>query len=255
MPGLTDGGEKPPRRSRRELPLFQFIPNLVTVGAICAGLTAIRFAAGGNFGVAVQLVLLAALLDGLDGHLARLLRSESALGAELDSLADFLSFGVAPALLMYFWAFGEMRNAGWIAVVIYALCCVLRLARFNVSSKSKPKGLPDKHFTGVPSPAGACLVLLPIFLWFMLGEDIRLPRGIIALHMVGVGLLMISRIPTYSLKSLNIRREHVPYLYIGFVCFLAALLSFPWAMLVALDIAYLGSVVWTWRRVKPAPSA
>lgn len=234
----------PPVRSRREMPIVQLLPNLVTVAAICAGLTAIRYATGGNFTVAVQLILLAAVLDGIDGGLARLLKSASALGAELDSLADFLNFGIAPALLVYFWAFQEMGNLGWIAVVIYALCCVLRLARFNVGSKANTSDKPSRHFEGVPSPAGAFLVLLPLFIDRALPGFPGIPDAVIALYMLGVGLLMISRLPTWSLKSLTIRRENVRYLYVGFVCFLAALISYPWITLMLMDLLYLASLVW-----------
>jgi CDP-diacylglycerol--serine O-phosphatidyltransferase len=240
----------PPVRSRRELPIVQLLPNLVTVGAICAGLTAIRYAAAGNFTVAVQLVLLAAVLDGLDGSLARLLKSASALGAELDSLADFLNFGIAPALLMYFWAFKDMGNLGWIAVVIYALCCVLRLARFNVGTKASENDKPARHFEGVPSPAGALLVLLPLFIDRALPGAPAIPDAVVALYMLGVGLLMISRLPTWSLKSLTIRRENVRYLYVGFVCFLAALISFPWVTLMMMDLLYLLSLLWALRQAR-----
>ncbi|MEE4347259.1 MAG: CDP-diacylglycerol--serine O-phosphatidyltransferase [Paracoccaceae bacterium] len=240
----------PPVRSRRELPIVQLLPNLVTVGAICAGLTAIRYATAGNFTVAVQLVLLAAVLDGLDGSLARLLKSASALGAELDSLADFLNFGIAPALLMYFWAFKDMGNLGWIAVVIYALCCVLRLARFNVGTKASESDKPARHFEGVPSPAGALLVLLPLFIDRALPGAPAIPDAVVALYMLGVGLLMISRLPTWSLKSLTIRRENVRYLYVGFVCFLAALISFPWVTLMMMDLLYLLSLLWALRQAR-----
>jgi len=242
----------PPIRSRRELPIVQLLPNLVTVGAICAGLTAIRYATSGNFTVAVQLLLLAAVLDGLDGSLARLLKSASALGAELDSLADFLNFGIAPALLMYFWAFKDMGNLGWIAVVIYALCCVLRLARFNVGTKATESDKPARHFEGVPSPAGALLVMLPLFIDRALPGAPTIPDAVVGLYMLAVGLLMISRLPTWSLKSLTIRRENVRFLYVGFVCFLAALISFPWVTLMVMDLLYLLSLIWAWRQSRLA---
>jgi CDP-diacylglycerol--serine O-phosphatidyltransferase len=248
MGELPDPDRLPPVRSRRELPIVQLLPNLVTVGAICAGLTAIRYATSGNFNVAVQLLLLAAVLDGLDGSLARLLKSASALGAELDSLADFLNFGIAPALLMYFWAFKDMGNLGWIAVVIYALCCVLRLARFNVGTKASDTEKPSRHFEGVPSPAGALLVMLPLFADRALPGLPPIPDMVIAAYMLGVGLLMISRLPTWSLKSLTIQRENVRLLYVGFVCFLAALISFPWLTLMVLDLLYLLSLIWAWRQ-------
>ena len=244
----------PPVRSRRELPIVQLLPNLVTVAAICAGLTAIRYAASGNFTVAVQLVLLAAVLDGLDGGLARLLKSASALGAELDSLADFLNFGIAPALLMYFWAFKDMGNLGWIAVVIYALCCVLRLARFNVGTKASDSDKPASHFEGVPSPAGALLVLLPFFAEHAMPNLPDIPDALIGVYMLSIGLLMIGRLPTWSLKSLTIKRENVRYLYVGFVGFLAALISYPWATLLTMDLLYLASLLWAWRKLKARDS-
>jgi CDP-diacylglycerol--serine O-phosphatidyltransferase len=190
------------------------------------------------------------VLDGLDGSLARLLKSASALGAELDSLADFLNFGIAPALLMYFWAFKDMGNLGWIAVVIYALCCVLRLARFNVGTKASESDKPARHFEGVPSPAGALLVLLPLFIDRALPGAPAIPDAVVALYMLGVGLLMISRLPTWSLKSLTIRRENVRYLYVGFVCFLAALISFPWVTLMMMDLLYLLSLLWALRQAR-----
>ncbi|HSG56470.1 MAG TPA: CDP-diacylglycerol--serine O-phosphatidyltransferase, partial [Paracoccaceae bacterium] len=180
-----------PTRTKGELPLTSLLPNLVTVAAICAGLTAIRFAFQGSFEAAVTLILVAGVLDGLDGRLARMLKSESALGAELDSLADFLNFGIAPALILYVWAFQDMRNLGWIAIVIYALCCVLRLARFNIGNKSEVSEGPKKFFVGVPAPAGAMLVMLPMFLSFIWARTPILPAGLIGVYMIGVGLLMV----------------------------------------------------------------
>lgn len=252
MAELPDPQPTPPVRPRRELPIVQLLPNLVTVAAICAGLTAIRYATAGNFTVAVQLILLAAVLDGIDGGLARLLKSASALGAELDSLADFLNFGIAPALLMYFWAFKDLGNLGWIAVVIYALCCVMRLARFNVGTKAAESDKPARHFEGVPSPAGALLVMLPLFIDRALPGLPDIPDLVIAIYMLGVGLLMVSRLPTWSLKSLTIRRENVRYVYVGFVGFLAALISFPWVTLMVTGLLYLLSLLWSWQQRRVA---
>lgn len=242
-------GREPGKR-RVELPIIALLPNLATVGAICAGLTAIRFAFQQEFVVAVQLVIAAGVLDGLDGRLARMLKSESPLGAELDSLADFLNFGVAPGLTLYIWAFPAMRNAGWIAVVIYGLCCMMRLARFNVDTKSAEDGPPKRFFKGVPAPAGALLAMLPMFVSFIWSKTPILPAPAIALYLIGVGLLMISRIPTWSLKSLTIYRENARPFLIGCVAAIAALLSFPWLALTALDLAYFAGVFWSWRVAK-----
>ncbi len=236
-------------RPKRELRIIQLLPNMMTVAAICAGLTAIRFASQGNFKLAVQLILLAAILDGLDGRLARLLKSESPMGAELDSLADFLNFGVATGLLIYFWAFQDLHNLGWIAVVVYALCCVLRLARFNVSNKSDVPA--PAHFIGVPAPAGAFLAMLPVFGALALGDDAPFPAPVVGAWIIAIGFLMISRVPTLSLKSLIIKRGQVRLAYVAFICFLGALIGFPWVTLSALGVAYMGSVAWTWRRLSP----
>lgn len=240
------------RRSKRrvELPLTSLLPNLVTVAAICAGLTAIRFSLQHNYAVAVQLIIVAAVFDGLDGRLARMLKSETPLGAELDSLADFLNFGVAPGILLYVWAFAELRDEGWVAVVIYAVCCVLRLARFNVDSKAATEGAEKRFFTGVPAPAGAFLALLPIFASFTWSQEPLLPEPLIAVYIVAVGLLMISRVPTWSLKSLTIYRENARLFVVGFVAVLAALLSFPWISLTVLDFAYFAGMLWSWRVAK-----
>jgi CDP-diacylglycerol--serine O-phosphatidyltransferase len=160
----------PSEKTGADLALIQLLPNALTITAICAGLSAIRFGVQGNYVLAVQLILLACVLDGLDGRLARLLRSSSPMGAELDSLADFLNFGVAPPLILYFWALQDMRSAAWISVLVYAVCCVVRLARFNVNDKAEAEkakngdavGESGSFFTGIPSPAGALLVLLPM---------------------------------------------------------------------------------------------
>lgn len=245
-PGPKPEPTQEARKKRAELSLNQLIPNLVTIAAICAGLSAIRFAFQGNFQLAVQLILLASILDGLDGRIARLMKSESALGAELDSLADFLNFGVAPSLLIYIWAFQDMRNAGWVAVVIYSICCVMRLARFNTANKSEKTGGPHDYFVGVPAPAGAFLVMLPLFYSFVHGNDPALPGGLIAVTTVLAGLLMISRIPTYSPKSMTIKRSRVKYVMLGFVAVLAAFFSYPWETLVGLGGFYLTTILWTW---------
>ncbi|MDK3017745.1 CDP-diacylglycerol--serine O-phosphatidyltransferase [Pseudodonghicola flavimaris] len=240
-----------PETPEKKLPLIQLLPNMLTIAAICAGLSAIRFSVHGDFPLAVKLILAACVLDGLDGRLARILRSDSKMGAELDSLADFLNFGVAPPLVVYFWALQDMRNAGWLAVMVFAVCCVMRLARFNVSSKSEEgKGSGD-FFEGVPSPAGALLVMLPLFLAFALPEMPRLPSALIALYMIGIGLLLISHIYTWSFKSVRISRENVTVFLVAFAAVAVALLVYFWIALMMLCLAY-GAIVFWCALTKPA---
>jgi CDP-diacylglycerol--serine O-phosphatidyltransferase len=241
-------------KADRELPLFSLLPNLITVGAICAGLTAIRFAFQENYVGAVYLILLACILDGLDGRIARYMKSESQLGAELDSLADFANFGIAPALVIYAWALQDLKRAGWIAVLFFAVCCVMRLARFNVDNKSELEG-SGEYFTGVPAPAGAMLVLLPMFLSFLWPNEVQSYAGLIALYMAGIGLLLVSRIPTYSFKTTTVRRRRITYILIGFAVLVAMLLTYPWSSLVAIDLAYFAIIIWSYfkhRRNKKA---
>ncbi|MDW4496840.1 CDP-diacylglycerol--serine O-phosphatidyltransferase [Sulfitobacter sp. D35] len=229
--------------ARRDIPLTNILPNLMTVTAICAGLTAIRYGLQGNFEFAVLLILLAAILDGLDGRLARLLDSDSAVGAELDSLADFLNFGVAPGLLLYFWALSETPRLGWIAVLIYAVCCVLRLARFNVSAKSGEAG-EDAYFVGVPSPAGAMLVLLPMFVSFAF-DSAPFHGHLLSLYMAIIGALLISKVPTWSFKRLHIPQDRVRYILVAFAFAGAAVLTYPWITLVVGTLGYVGVVIWS----------
>jgi len=234
-------------RPRSELPLVQLLPNFLTIMALCAGLTAIRFAAQGRFGYAIGLMVLAVVLDGLDGRLARLLKHESEIGAELDSLGDFVNFGVAPALTMYFWAFQGWSRAGWIAALIYAVCCVMRLARFNVGQRAATDPAEKTDFVGVPSPAGAMLALGPMYFSYTFDAAPALPPALVALWLVGVGALMISRMPTPSFKKTTIYAEHARYIVLGFVALVAALLSFPWTTLLALDLAYVAALAVAFR--------
>jgi len=225
-----------------DLPLIHLLPNLLTILAICAGLTAIRFGYQGDFEKAVRLVLLACVLDGLDGRLARLLKCESEVGAELDSLADFVNFGVAPALIVHAWALQDYSGFGWIAVLGYAVCCVLRLARFNVDNGQETTEVKGDFFVGLPSPAGALLAMLPMYLAFLF-TDLQTPPGaVIAVYLLFVGLLMISRLPTYAWKNAAIAQEYSRYVLIGAVLTAAALLTYLWMTLIVLTIAYAISV-------------
>lgn len=233
---------------RSRLSVLQLLPNALTLAALCAGLTAIRLAFGGQFDKAAALILLAALLDGLDGRLARRLRSESAMGAELDSLCDFVNFGVAPALVLHLWAFDGAGGVGWIAALVYAVACVLRLARFNIGSRDQlAAGLPKKAFTGVPSPAGAMLVFLPIFV-ANLNPALTVPGPVCALWMILVAALMVSRLPTPALPQTSIRREQAGLILLAVVGLGAALLTYPWLTLVLLNLGYLLLLALGWKQ-------
>ncbi len=239
-----------PHRPRRKLHILQLLPNLVSVVGLCAGLTAIRFAIDGRIATAVALIGLAAALDALDGRLARMLKSESAIGAELDSLGDFVNFGVTPAIVLYLWGLKGEASLGWIAVLIYAICCMLRLARFNVGSKAANGEEPAERtsFIGVPSPAGAMLVLAPIYLAFCFPGDVRIPSGVIVFWMIAMGALMISRIRTPSLKRVTFYAEDARYILVALAALIAALLTYPWITLMVLTVAYLGGIFFVARQ-------
>lgn len=239
---------------RSRLSVVQLLPNALTLAALCAGLTAIRLAFGGEFDRAAGLILLAALLDGLDGRLARRLRSESAMGAELDSLCDFVNFGVAPALVLHLWAFDGAAGLGWIAALVYAVACVLRLARFNIGSRDQlASGLPKTTFTGVPSPAGAMLAFLPIFVANLM-PSLAVPGPACAIWMILVAALMVSRLPTPALRLASIRREQAGLILLAVVGLGAALLTYPWLTLVLLDIGYLLLLALGWKQRWLQPS-
>lgn len=232
-----------PAEEPRELLLLKLLPNLVSILALCSGLTAIRYAIAGNIALAVFLIGVAAILDGLDGRLARMLKSESAIGAELDSLCDLVNFGVTPALVLYLWDLQAEAQLGWIACLVYAVCCMLRLARFNVGSKSPGEAAEKTVFIGVPSPAGALLVMSPIYLAFTSDDAVHLPPLMVAAWMVGIGVLMISRVRTPSLKRITIAADHARYALVVAVVFVAALLTYPWITLLATCMSYLAGVL------------
>ncbi|MCB1440656.1 MAG: CDP-diacylglycerol--serine O-phosphatidyltransferase, partial [Nitratireductor sp.] len=220
----------------RDIPLRVIFPNVLTLLAIASGLTAIRFAIENRPEMAIGAIILAAVLDGIDGRVARFLKSTSRFGAQMDSLADFVNFGVAPGMIIYFTFLGEIRTPGWIAVIVYAICACLRLARFNVQL-DQPKSAPWRNdfFTGVPAPAGAMVVLLPAYL-SLLGVEITGELAWITAIFSGlVGMLMVSNLPTYSGKTLGSRIPSniaLPVI-IGLVLVVALLLSYPWQVLTA----------------------
>ena len=225
---------------------------MITITAICAGLTAIRYGLAGNYELAVQLILVAAVLDGVDGRLARALGSDSKMGAELDSLADFLNFGVAPGLLLFTWTLHDLRGLGWLAVLVFAVCCVMRLARFNVERKAESgKGGESAYFVGVPSPAGAMLAMLPMFVSFAFADGAVLPDLLIAGWLALVGLSMISRVPTWSFKTMKVERGRVRLFFVAFVVVGAVMATYAWLGLVAFCAIYLSVVIWKLRGASP----
>jgi CDP-diacylglycerol--serine O-phosphatidyltransferase len=243
----------PGRRQLRPLalvPVRLVLPNLITLLALCAGLTSIRMAAEQQFELAIAFIAIAALLDGIDGRIARFLKSTSRFGAELDSITDFLNFGVAPAVLMYLWALQDLKSLGWIASLIFTICAALRLARFNVALDDPEKpGWKAAFFVGVPAPAGAMVVMLPLYL-----ELVGLPHSVLTapltfLYTVAIGLLMVSKLPTWSgkLTGTRMRRDLVAPLFVFGVLIVAFLVSFPFLTLSVLSLAYLGSLPLSWR--------
>ena len=229
-----------PRRPE-SLALRQLAPNLVTVTGLCAGLTALRFTLQGEYQLAAVLIIFAALLDGIDGLVARKLDAASRFGAELDSLADFVNFGVAPALLVYWLALAEAPDAAWTAPLVFAVCACLRLARFNCNRDAPPAGKPD--FVGVPAPAGALLGMLPAYLAFAgLDAPVRLP-WLVAAWLVLVGLLMICRLRTPAPKGYRIPRERARWLLVAVAILVGLGISRLWLLMILLVAAYLAALL------------
>ncbi|MBL8807653.1 MAG: phosphatidylcholine/phosphatidylserine synthase [Rhodospirillales bacterium] len=237
----------------------RLIPNAITVGALCAGLSGIRFAIDARWEMAVGAIIVAAILDGLDGRMARLLNGTSKFGAELDSLSDFVSFGAAPALIVYLWTLNAWGSVGWVIALGFAVCCALRLARFNTAlSDPNPPRWSSHFFMGVPAPAGASLALLPMILTFEAGSGWGDRPIVGAVVLAGVATLMVSRIPTFSGKKLHIPRGWMVPTLAAVGVFFAMLASAPWATLLVLGIAYMLAIPVSFvvqRRMRAAETA
>jgi CDP-diacylglycerol--serine O-phosphatidyltransferase len=236
------------RRRFRPIPVRLLVPNFITLLAICAGLTAIRLSTEGRMELAIGAIVFAAVLDGIDGRIARMIKGQSKFGAELDSLADFVNFGVAPGLILYFWQLHELHNGGWIAAMVYAISGGLRLARFNASidDPNKP-AFAGNYFTGVPAPAGAIAVLLPIYLAFI-GCPTP-PAVLTAMFTLLIAGLMVSRLPVFSGKSVRMRvpPELVLPVFVGVIFFIALLIAYPWYILSVGALLYLLSLPLGWK--------
>jgi CDP-diacylglycerol--serine O-phosphatidyltransferase len=237
-----DPTQSPRRRRFKAIPVRTLLPNLITLLALCAGLTAIRLAIEGRLELALGAIVFAAVLDGIDGRVARMLKGTSRFGAELDSLADFVNFGVTPALILYFWGLHELKSFGWIVALVFAICAALRLARFNVmiDDPNKP-AWAGNFFTGIPAPAGALTVLLPIYLFFL-----GVPNSLITIwftffYTLTIGLLMVSRLPVFSGKRVGKRvpPEMVLPVFVVAVLIFALLIAYPWEVLSFGAVVYL----------------
>ena len=237
------------RRRFRPIPVRTLVPNLITLLALCAGLTAIRFAVEDKLDIALGAIVFAAVLDGVDGRIARLLKGTSRFGAELDSLADFVNFGVAPGLILYFWDLHQLKSAGWIAAMVFAICAGLRLARFNVMIDDPNRPVwAGNFFTGMPAPAGAITVLLPIYIEFLGLPKLAVVAPVTLIYTLVIGFLMVSKLPVYSGKKVGTRvpPDMVLPVFVLVVLFFALLLSYPWAVLTLGTIAYLASLPFGW---------
>ena len=235
-------GPAPHRRRLRGIPVSFLVPNMITVLSLCAGMTAIRFALDGDWKFAAGAIALAAVLDTLDGRVARLLKASTKFGAELDSFADFLAFGVAPAMLAYLWAAQDV-SLGWASALFFATCMALRLARFNIAlddDDSPP--FAASYFKGTPAPAAAGIGLLPLLLSFEFADVAAVPAGLVAVWLVLTGLLMISPLPTYSFKRMTLRRRHALFILLAAVGVFVAAAAEPWLTLCGVIAVYLASV-------------
>ncbi len=235
------------RRDSRRTPrlkgmtLTKMIPNMITVAATCAGLTGVRFAIDGRWEFAVGAIIVAAILDALDGRMARLLKAQSDFGAQMDSLSDFVAFGVAPALIAWFWALNELGGFGWVAGLFFAVCCGLRLARFN-SRIDKLPPYAYNYFQGVPAPMGAALGLLPMIVSFETGPILLLHPAAVAVWMIAMALLMVSEAPTFSFKKWKLAPRYMLPFMAGVGLVLAGLAGAPWLTLSIACVLYLASI-------------
>ncbi len=239
----TNANNKPRKKRFQDLSINRMIPNILTLLALSAGLTAIRFGLDGRWAHAVIAIVAAGILDGLDGRIARLLKGASKFGAELDSLSDFVCFGVSPALILYLWTMKGAGKFGWVLVMFFSICCGLRLARFNVMLDDEDAPVwQSRFFTGVPAPAGGGLVLLPMVLSFQLGDQIFREPWFTGLFLFVIAGLMVSSIPTYSLKKLKISRKWILPTMLITAALAVLLINAPWLTLSVIGVVYLLSI-------------
>ncbi|HJT42939.1 MAG TPA: CDP-diacylglycerol--serine O-phosphatidyltransferase [Rhizomicrobium sp.] len=226
-----------------DLSIGKLVPSTLTLLALCCGVTAIRFGLADEWATAVTFVIGAMILDMLDGRAARLLGADSRFGAQLDSLADLVSFGVAPGVIMYMWSLQEMGNAGWVAALIFCACAAIRLARFNVESvrdEGATKGNP--YFTGLPTPAAACMMLLPLLVSFQWNDSWVREPWVSGVAIAITSVLMVSRLPTPSIKYMKLQRQHRILAAVCFAGLAALLIAWPWATITVGLLIYVASI-------------
>jgi CDP-diacylglycerol--serine O-phosphatidyltransferase len=257
---LTEETDRPRRRrfkvpgaKLRSLSFNRIFPNMITLLALCAGLTSIRYAFNEQWDRAVLAIVIAGMLDGLDGRIARLLRGTSEFGAELDSLADAISFGVAPALVLFLWAMHDAGGLGWAVCLLHAVCTVLRLARFNTMIGQDLPQWAHNYFTGVPSPGGAGIALMPMFFWLLTEERIFRHWAVAGIFLTAAALLMVSRVPIFSGKHMRLKPHLVVPLMVGVGVLAGLLWAEPWATLSFVGLVYIALIpmsVWSYRRLQ-----
>ncbi|MEP4247005.1 CDP-alcohol phosphatidyltransferase family protein [Tateyamaria sp.] len=247
---VAGGADRP---GNKRIKLRHILPSLLTVFAICAGLTSVRMSIHDNTSAALYLIMLAVLLDGMDGKVARFFDTASPFGAELDTLADFFNFGIAPGILLYSAIFRgtEYESIGWLSCMVLAVCCALRLARFNIAlDDPAPPKLSHSYFVGVPAPALACLALMPTFL-ILDGWETLVDYGyIVALYIVLVASLAVSTLPTFSIKHTSVKRSWLPFIVIGSVVLVMCLVVYPWITLVIANLLYLATLPLAYMRAR-----
>jgi CDP-diacylglycerol---serine O-phosphatidyltransferase len=247
LPRLEDQERRRRRRPlfrHSKIPVRMLIPNFFTLLSLCAGLTAIRMAIELRYEMAITLIVIAGLLDSVDGRLARALKAQSRFGAELDSLADFVNFGVAPAVIVFIWGLGTLKGLGWICVLVFALAMGLRLARFNAMIDVEKPKWQSNYFTGMPAPAGAITVLLPLYVDGLGLFDVRNWPVIIACYTLVMAFLLVSTIPTFSGKLLGerISREYVMPIFVGVTALVALVVTYPYGTMTLITLAYLAFI-------------
>ncbi len=233
---------------KKKVPLYRLFPSIITIAALCMGLTGIKYVFENNFEMAVIMVLIACVMDGIDGPSARFLKSSSDFGAQLDSLCDLVNFGVVPAIIIYKWRLYEIGGLGWAISLIYASCTALRLARYNIESTA-PGNKVHSYFYGISSPCAAILALSPLMLTFQV-FDINFFPIIIGLYIVFIALMMVSRIPTISTKGFQVKKRDIPFIIALGAIVVAGTLLMPWKVIPMLSIIYIFSIPLSWYHFK-----